>query len=126
MEYRRTDPKDWPKPAPRHKEVMADMTDDMQRFLVAAAISGVRPDKIGRDPEIHDFHPATLGALKNHCLVHLVQTRKKGQVWRPTDDGRGLAARHVPLLLHRKPHRNYTHDPKFAARGEPEVMDHAV
>jgi hypothetical protein len=79
---------------------MADMSEDMRRFLRAATISGVSPDDVGRGKS---FHPLTLKALVQHELVHLVQTKKRRQLWRPTDDGRGLAMRHEPRLLRARP-----------------------
>ena len=125
--YRRTEPKDWPRPTPKAKEVMADMNEDMRRFLRAAAIGGVDPDIVGDDPDRHVYHPNTLRALKGHGLVRLVQTKKqRKELWRPTDDGRGLITRHEPRLLHRKAYRNYTHDPRFALPGEKEVMGRAA
>jgi hypothetical protein len=128
--YQHTKPKDWPKPQPKAKEVLAEMSDDMRLFLLAAAVCGVDPEKIGHDaedPERFSYHPGTLRALKTHGLVRLVQTKKqRRELWRPTDDGRGLIARHEPRLLHRKAYRNYTHDPRFALPGEKEVMDRAA
>jgi hypothetical protein len=143
-DYRRTDPKDWPRPTPRHKDVMADMSEDMRRFLRAATISGVSPDDVGRGKS---FHPLTLKALVQHELVHLVQTKKRRQLWRPTDDGRGLAMRHEPRLLRARPgslrfktlpngrqvvdesatgEGDYTSEPRHAMRGEPECVDRAA
>jgi hypothetical protein len=145
-DYRRTDPKDWPRPTPRHKDVMADMSEDMQRFLRAATISGVRPEDVGLEPD-KSFHLATLAALKRHGLVHLVQTKKRRQLWRPTDDGRGVAMRHEPRLLRARPgalrfrtlpngrqvvdetatgEGDYTSEPRRAMRGEPECIDRAA
>ncbi len=152
-EYHRTDPKDWPKPKPKAKEVMGDMNDDMRRFLRAAMVSGVDPDHIGTDPEKHTFHSNTLRALRKHGLVHLVSTKKKRELWRPTDDGRGLAMRHEPLFLRAKPGSvryktlppaegkshgrhavddsatgdgDYTGERRLAMKHEPEVLDRAA
>jgi hypothetical protein len=124
--YQCTDVRDWPRPQPKAKEVFADMNEDMRRFLLAAMVSGVDPALIGEE-EGHTYHPNTLRALKRHGLVRLVQTKKqRKELWRPTDAGRGLVARHEPKLLHRKAYRNYTHDPRFALPGEKEVMDRAA
>lgn len=144
-DYRRTDPKDWPRPKPRAKEVMADMSQDMQRFLRVAAVSGVSPDDIGLEDK--PFHTFTLNALVQHELVHLVQTKKSRQLWRPTDDGRGLAMRHEPRLLRARPgslqfktlpngrqavdesatgEGDYTSEPRHAMRGEKEAMGWAA
>lgn len=144
--YRRTDAKDWPRPQPREKEVMGDMSEDMQRFLRAASVSGVSPDDVGLEPD-KPFHTFTLNALLQHELVHLVQTKKRRQLWRPTDDGRGVAMRHEPRLLRARPgslrfktlpngrqavdesttgEGDYTSEPSRAMRGEKEAMDWAA
>lgn len=138
----RTSPDQWPKRKPRAKEVLDDMTADMRAFLRVAHERGVRPEQIGTDVKDEhgqvvkrfDFHPATLRALVDHGLVHLVPNRKRRDVWRPTDDGRGLLVRHVPRLLMplgragRGPEGGqgeigYTHEPRLAWRSEPEVID---
>lgn len=124
-QYQRTEAKDWPRPQPKAKEVLADMTDDMRRFLLVAMVGGVEPSLVGEEKQ-HSYHPNTLRALEKHKLVHLVQTKKRKELWRPTDAGRGLVARHEPCLLHRKAYRNYTHDPRFALPGEKEVMGRAA
>jgi hypothetical protein len=56
-DYRRTDPKDWPRPTPRHKDVMADMSEDMRRFL-RAAMDQWRQPRRRRSRQVHTLrHP---------------------------------------------------------------------
>lgn len=135
--YSHTDAKDWPKPTPRAKELLAELPEDMRDFLLQASVNGVDPDDIGDDKSFV-YHSNTLRALERHGLVRLVKTKKKRkELWRPTDDGRGLITRHVPLLLHRKSYlgvgadgsedgSGYTHDPRLAMRHEQESMDRAA
>jgi hypothetical protein len=103
---------------------LADLTPPMQRVLIRATAHGIRPQEVGYDDE-HSVHPATVHALGRRGLLHLTVNRRGRELWRPTATGRAMVSEHVPLLLHRRAHRNYTHIPAFAAWGEPEVMDAA-
>lgn len=103
---------------------LADLTPIMQHTLIRATTQGIRPQDVGTQDQ-HTVHPATLKALCGRELIHLTTNRKGRALWRPTDVGRGLVAEHVPLFLHRRPHRNYTHEFRFAVWAEPEVIDAA-
>lgn len=131
MKYHRTEPEDWPKPKPRRKGCLADMSEDMQTALIHCAGRGVSPDEFGTEGR---WSAATRRALVAHGLIHLSKTRKGREVWRPTDDGRGVVAAHIPRLLMPigRPLRSqvppndpresgYTTDPREALHGEPEA-----
>lgn len=75
-----------------------------------------------------------LRALESKGLAHLRISRKKREVWRATDTGRGLIAQSglAPTFLHRRSHAGvglhssegsgYTHSLAHAMPGEPEVI----
>lgn len=67
---------------------------------------------------------ATLGSLQMRGLIHLRVSRKRREVWRATDSGRGLIARSglEPIFLHRHSEYGYTHSLAHAMPREPEVI----
>lgn len=88
----------------------------MKQALLRAATQGISVT------DLDGVSPSTIRALKNRKLIHQRQSKKGALKWRATDDGLGLVARYRPEYLHVRVHRNYTHDLRYAAPGEPEVM----
>ena len=88
-----------------------------RRTLVLCIAQGVRKDEPG-------ISKATLRALQARGLIHLRTSRKKREVWRATDAGRGLIARSglEPTFLHRHSAYGYTSSLAQAMPHEPEVM----
>jgi DNA-binding PadR family transcriptional regulator len=67
---------------------------------------------------------ATLRALEAKGLIHVRVSRKRREIWRATDAGRGLIARSglEPTFLHRRSEYGYTHSVAHALPHEPEVI----
>lgn len=96
---------------------MKPLSPRQRHVLILCIAQGVRKDESG-------VPATTLRALEIKGLIHLRVSRKKREVWRATDAGRGLIARSglEPTFLHRRSEYGYTHSLAHAMRGEPEAM----
>jgi len=95
----------------------APLSTRQRHVLIVCLWQGYRNDDSARPK-------GTLRTLESRGLVHLMVSRKRREVWRATDVGRGLIASEGlrPELLHRRSQYGYTHSPAQAMRGEPEAM----
>lgn len=96
---------------------MRQLSSPQRRVLILCIAQGVRKDEAG-------VSKATLRALETRGLIHLRLSRKRREVWRATDDGRGLIARSglEPVFLHRHSQYGYTNSLARAMPREPEVI----
>lgn len=128
----RTSPDQWPKRKPNRKETLEDLTPLMRSALVECFERGVHPYEFG-DGDKAKWPDATRKALERNGLIHRVKNRKGRDLWRPTDDGRGVVMAYVPrfLMPAGRPRRileqpsdadlGYTTIRAFALPGEPEA-----
>lgn len=95
----------------------AALSPAQRRVLVLCVARGVCRDDSGVPKQ-------TLRALEAKGLIHLRISRKRREVWRATDSGRGLIARSglEPTFLHRRSEHGYTHSLAHALPREPEVI----
>lgn len=96
---------------------MRPLSGPQRRVLILCIAQGVRKDEAG-------VSKSTLRALQARGLIHLRISRKRREVWRATDSGRGLIARSglEPTFLHRHSAYGYTHTLAQAMPREPEVI----
>jgi hypothetical protein len=128
----KTDREQWPKRRPNRKETLEDLTPLMRTALVECFERGVPPYEFGEGEKAR-WPEATCRALVNNGLIHRVKNRKGRDLWRPTEDGRGVVMAHVPrfLMPAGRPRRigseasdadlGYTTVRAFAMPGEPEA-----
>lgn len=96
---------------------MRPLSAPQRRVLILCIAQGVRKDEPG-------VSKSTLRSLHARGLIHLRTSRKKREVWRATDDGRGLIAKAglLPTFMHRHSQYGYTHSLAHAMPREPEVI----
>jgi hypothetical protein len=97
---------------------VAALSPAQRRVLVLCIAQGVTKD------EARGTTLRALRALESKGLAHLRISRKKREVWRATDTGRGLIAQSglAPTFLHRRSEHGYTHSLAHAMPREPEVI----
>jgi hypothetical protein len=90
-----------------------------------AGHQGLAPSEIG--PENGLVDPGVVEWLVREGLIKHELTKKKREVYRPTEYGWGLVRMHTPHLLRRSySYENYTSSPSMAMLSEPEAMREAA